>query len=83
MAALEIGELKDSLAYAEFQLAKIVRDKERLEKEGAQHNFKLRELEGNLASAENDKNMLNREISSLNEKLRFQEDEQSTVSKFH
>ena len=80
MASLEIAELKDSLAYAEFQLAKVVRDKERLEKDQTTHNFKMREVEGSLAGAENDKNMLKREISSINEKLKFQEDEQATVS---
>lgn len=79
MAALEIAELKDSLAYAEFQLAKVVRDKERLEKDQTTHNFKMREVEGSLAGAENDKNMLKREISSINEKLKFQEDEQATM----
>lgn len=79
MAALEIGELKDSLAYAEFQLAKVVREKERLEKDQATHNFKMREVESNLSNAESDKNMLQREISSLNEKLKFQEDEQATM----
>ena len=71
MAAMEIGELKDSLAYTEFQLAKVQREKERLEKEQTTHNFKMRELEGNLANAESDKNMLGREINSLNEKLKF------------
>jgi hypothetical protein len=39
VAAIEISELKDSLAYAEFQLAKNLREREKLEKEQTSHNF--------------------------------------------
>ena len=39
LAAIEIAELKDSLAYAEFQLAKNLKEKDRLEKETTAHNF--------------------------------------------
>ena len=39
MAGIEIAELKDALSYAEFQLAKNLRDKETLEKESTANMF--------------------------------------------
>ena len=52
LAALEIAELKDALAYAEFNLAKNIRDKEALAKEQTSHTFQVKEVESRLAAAE-------------------------------
>ena len=39
VAGIEIGELKDSLAYAEYLLAQNVKEKEELLKINAEHTF--------------------------------------------
>lgn len=39
LAQIEIVELRDSLAYSEFQLAKIMREREKLDKASATHTF--------------------------------------------
>lgn len=45
MAGIEISELKDALAYAEYQLTKTQAEKESLQKDAATHMFTIKEKE--------------------------------------
>ena len=62
MAGIEIAELRDSLAYAEYQYSKAIKEKEDLEKKQTGHTFVVKEIEDQLRNAENDKAALNREV---------------------
>ena len=58
MAGIEIAELKDALAYAEYQLSKTHAEKDSLQKDQATHMFKVKDAEDNLRRAESDKESL-------------------------
>ena len=62
MAGVEIAELRDALAYAEFQLSKNIQEKEDLEKKQNSHMFVVKEVEDRLRKAENDKDALKRDL---------------------
>lgn len=80
LAAIEIAELKDALAYAEYQLAKNIKEKETLAKEQTSHTFQIKEVEDRLRGAEQDKEHLQRDISRMNEKFSLLEGQQEQVS---
>jgi len=58
MAGIEIAELKDALAYAEYQLSKTQAEKETLQKDTATHMFTLKEKEDSLRKADQEKDAL-------------------------
>ena len=51
VAAIEIAELKDALAYAEGLLAKQMAEKEGLMQKDAEHQFEVKRVEDRLAHA--------------------------------
>lgn len=75
MAGIEIAELREALQYAEFQLAKNMKEKETLEKEATIHTFQMKEAEDKFRGAENDKQELKREIDRAQEKVKMLESE--------
>ena len=62
MAGIEIAELRDSLAYAEYQYSKAIKEKEDLQKQQTSHTFVVKEIEDRLRKAENDKEALSRDL---------------------
>ena len=48
VAAVEIGELRDALSYAEYLLAQNLTEKEALMKKDAEHNFEIKKVEDRL-----------------------------------
>lgn len=48
VAGIEIQELKDSLAYAEYMLSKNMQDKEQLMKENQDHAIEMRKANSKL-----------------------------------
>ena len=51
VASIEIGELKDALAYAEHLLATNMEEKEALMKKDAEHQFEIKRVEDRLQDA--------------------------------
>ena len=62
MAGIEIQELKEALAYAEYQLCKSQTEKEQLQKDTATQMFALKEKDDRIRQQEDEKDHLQREI---------------------
>jgi predicted nuclease with TOPRIM domain len=62
MAGIEIQELKEALAYAEYQLCKSQTEKEQLQKDTATQMFALKEKDDRIRQQEDEKDQLQREV---------------------
>ena len=80
MAGVEIAELRDSLAYAEYQYSKALKEKEDLEKQQNSHMFVVKEIEDRLKRAENDKDALSRDVQRAEGKAKQMQSNQDAVS---
>lgn len=80
MAGIEIAELKDALAYAEYQLSKTHAEKDSLQKDQATHMFTVKDTEDRLRRAENEKESLQRDIQRQSTKVEMIEKNQQIVS---
>ena len=65
VASVEIGELKDALAYAEYLLAQNLTEKEALMKKDAEHNFEMKKVEDKLRETADQKKKAQQAISNL------------------
>jgi predicted nuclease with TOPRIM domain len=86
MAGIEIAELRDSLAYAEYQYSKAIKEKEELEKKQTSHTFVVKEIEDRLRKAENDKEALSRDVVRAEGKakqIEMNQDQVSDISLVH
>ena len=66
VAAIEIGELKDALAYAERMLAQNMEEKEGLMKKDAEHEFQIKRVEDRLAVANKEKKSAESQVAEVN-----------------
>lgn len=69
MAGIEIAELKDALAYSEYQLSKTQAEKETLQKDAATHMFTIKEKEDMLKKVHNEKDELERDMQRQQTKV--------------
>ena len=79
MAGVEIAELKDALAFAEYQLAKTNQEKDSLQKEAASSMFQLKEAEDRLKKTEFVKDQLQRDLDRQHSKVETIERNQNDV----
>ena len=79
VAAIEITELKDALAYAEFMLTKNMQEKEALMKENAEHGQVMFKVKTELEITENGKKKAEGEIRALSSKCRQIEESQKSI----
>ena len=80
VAAVEIGELRDALSYAEYLLAQNLTEKEALMKKDAEHNFEIKKVEDRLHETAKQKKQAENTISSLEQKCKQQEQSNKMVS---
>ena len=65
VAAIEIAELKDALAYAERLLAKNFEEKEVLQQKNNEHHFEIKRVEDNLAVANKARQTAQSEVAQM------------------
>ena len=70
VAAIEIGELKDALAYAERLLARNMEEREDLMKRDAEHQFEMKRAEDRLGAANKARENAESEVTRLNDKFK-------------
>ena len=81
VAAIEIGELKDALAYAERLLAKNFEEKEVLQQKDNEHAFEIKRVEDNLTVANKARQTADAEVAQMGQKFKQAESNQQMVSK--
>jgi len=79
-AAIEIAELRDALAYAEYLLTKNMQEKEELLKTNTAHAFEMSKVEDQLKNTADGKRKAEGVITQMNQKFKVAEEQQKTVS---
>lgn len=80
VASIEIGELKDSLAYAEYLLSQNVKEKEELLKINAEHTFQMQAAENKQRKTEKDLMAQVNQNAVIANKMQLLETQQKDVS---
>ena len=70
VAAIEISELKDALAYAERLLAKNFEEKEVLQQKNNEHMFEMKRVEDNLSVANKARQAADNEVEQMGQKFK-------------
>ena len=83
VASIEIGELKDALAYAEKLLAQNMEEREDLLKRDAEHQFEMKRADERLGAANKARQNAEAEVTELNQKFKQMENNQEKVSQSH
>jgi len=78
-AAIEIAELRDALAYAEYLLTKNMQEKEELLKTNTAHAFEMSKVEDQLKNTADGKRKAEGVINQMNQKFKVAEEQQKTM----
>ena len=80
VAAIEISELKDALAYAEKLMAKQLDEKEALMQKDNEHQFEIKRVEDRLDATDKARQNAQSEVAQLGQKFKQMESNQEMVS---
>lgn len=79
VAAIEISELKDALAYAEKLMAKQLDEKEALMQKDNEHQFEIKRVEDRLDATDKARQNAQSEVAQLGQKFKQMESNQEMM----